>query len=138
MSLAPCLRVMPKPLLFRLFELGARAVKEPVKEASETLIESAKDNAKAVGRSALDYTIFVLIGIVGYVFVFLGLALVLQSALGLAPALMLIGGIHVVVGVAGVMVLRNRKKEPEAQDPATLSSDAFAPIGEINAASDRA
>lgn len=137
MSLAARLGVMPKPLLFRLFELGARAVKEPVKEASETLIESAKDNAKAVGRSALDYTIFVLIGIVGYVFVFLGLALVLQAALGLAPALMLIGGIHVVVGVAGVMVLRNRKKEPEV-DPATLSSDAFAPIGEISAASDRA
>jgi hypothetical protein len=79
---------MRKPLLFRLFELGARAVREPVQEASQSLIENAKDGAKAVGRSALDYTIFVLIGLVGYVFVFLGLALVLQSTLGLAPALM--------------------------------------------------
>ena len=122
---------MPKPLLFRLFELGARAVKEPVKEASETLIESAKDNAKAVGRSALDYTIFVLIGIVGYVFVFLGLALVLQAQLGLAPALMLIGGIHVIVGVGGVIVLRKRKsKDDDAapEDPAVRASQTFSPI----------
>ena len=114
---------MGKPLLFRLFELGARAVKEPVKEASESLIENAKDGAKAVGKSALDYTIFVLIGIVGYVFVFLGLALVLQQALGLAPALMLIGGIHVVVGVGGVLVLRKRKSQSSADEAAPVLAE---------------
>ncbi len=117
---------MRRPLLFRLFELGARAVREPVKEASESLIENAKDGAKAVGKSALDYTIFVLIGLVGYVFVFLGLAFVLQSALGLAPALMLIGGIHVAVGVAGVMVLRKRKAQL-AEEAAARASEQFAP-----------
>ncbi len=120
---------MTRPLLFRLFEIGARAVKEPVQEASQALIENAKDGAKAVGRSALDYTIFVLIGLVGYVFVFLGLAFVLQSALGLAPALMLIGGIHVTVGVAGVMVLKRRKARAEesVEDAATRASETFAP-----------
>lgn len=115
---------MRKPLLFRLFELGARAVREPVQEASQSLIENAKDGAKAVGRSALDYTIFVLIGLVGYVFVFLGLALVLQSSLGLAPALMWIGGVHVVVGIAGVMVLKRRKAR---QDLPKQDVDAVAP-----------
>lgn len=119
---------MRKPLLFRLFEIGARAVKEPVQEASQALIENAKDGAKAVGRSALDYTIFVLIGLVGYVFVFLGLALVLQSALGLAPALMLIGGIHVAVGVAGVIVLKRRKARLEAPKEDVLASDELAPV----------
>ena len=119
---------MRKPLLFRLFELGARAVKEPVQTASQSLIENAKDGAKAVGRSALDYTIFVLIGVVGYVFVFLGLALVLEAHLGLAPALLLIGGVHVAVGVTGVIVLKRRKARAEEPDPAALNSEAFAPI----------
>lgn len=124
-----------RPLLFRLFELGARAVKEPVKEASENLIENAKDSAvstaKVVGKTALDYTIFVLIGLVGYVFMFLGLAFILRDSLGLAPALLIIGGVHVIVGVTGV-VLRSRRKQEEQQpnpeDPAMRASETFAPV----------
>lgn len=97
--------------LQKLFAYTARAAAEPIQDATQNVIEAAK----AKGRSALDITIFVLVGLVGYVFVFLGLALLLEAHLGLAPALLLIGGVHVAVGVIGVIALVKRKGKVDPQ-----------------------
>jgi hypothetical protein len=105
-----------KPSLLSRFVAGAIAtVATPVAAVSQNVVA----NAKAMGRSALDVTIFVLVGIVGYVFVMLGLAWLLARHLGMPATLLLIGGVHVVVGVIGVVVLVRRapSEEPEPTGP---------------------
>ncbi len=83
--------------------------------------------AKAMGKSALDVTIFVLVGLVGYVFVMLGLAWLVAPYLGMPVTLLVIGGAHVAVGTIGV-IKRVRKPATPADAPSPSSAAEEAPI----------
>ena len=118
----------PRGLLGRFVSYALRAAAKPVQEASQDVVAGAK----AAGRSALDITIFVVIGLVGYVFVLLGLGFLLAPVLGFPLAILLLGVPHLVVGVVGVLVQVRRKQRSAAAlspspDEATVPSDDAAP-----------
>jgi hypothetical protein len=115
--------IRPRGLLRRLMAYAATAVAPSVESVSQTVVEGAKD----MGKAALDITIFVLIGLVGYVFVMLGLALVLGPQFGAGPTLLVIGGIHLVIGVLGVIVLVRRKRTRAAAEDTTPALEAVSP-----------
>ena len=113
----------PRGLLGRFVSYALRAAAKPVQEASQDVITGAK----AAGRSALDITIFVIIGLVGYVFVLLGLGLLLAPVLGFPVAILLLGAPHLIVGVIGVIVQVRRKRAPVSEPvPAELPAPAIA------------
>ena len=107
----------PAGLLRRLVATAVAMVATPVEVVSRDVVAGAK----AMGRSALDVTIFVLVGLVGYVFVMLGAAWLLAAYLGMPATLLVIGGAHVAVGVVGVVVQVRRSSASSATEPATVS-----------------
>ena len=109
----------PRGLLGRFVSYALRAAAKPMQEASQDVVAGAK----AAGRSALDITIFVVIGLVGYVFVLFGLGLLLAPVLSFPLASLLLGAPHLVVGVIGVLVQVRRKQRSAA---AAASADEAA------------
>ena len=110
----------PRGLLGRFVSYALRAAAKPVQAASQDVVAGAK----AAGRSALDITIFVIIGLVGYVFVLLGAGLLLAPVLSFPLAMLLLGAPHLVVGVLGVIVLVRRKRSAA---PPVVDENAAAP-----------
>jgi hypothetical protein len=107
-------------LLGRFVSYALRAAAKPVQAASQDVVAGAK----AAGRSALDITIFVVTGLVGYVFVLFGVGLLLAPVLGFPIAILLLGAPHLLVGVIGVTVLVRRKRSPA---PAPAAEEAPLP-----------
>jgi hypothetical protein len=95
--------------LKRLVQTAVDAVQPNVEEVKQDVVA----NAKAFGGKALDVTIFVLVGIVGYVLCMLALCWLLAPLITMPGALAAIGGIHVAIGVYGV-VRRLRADEAKA------------------------
>ena len=116
-----------RSFLSRLAQVAVAALAPHVEVAQHNVIEQAKE----VGDKALDVTIFVLVGLVGYVFAMLGLAWVLAPHLGMPGTFFAIGGAHIAVGVTGVIV-RLKRKEKEAaaltipEPERTVSADVAA------------
>lgn len=101
-------------LLKNLLKTAVASVQPDVEQKVETVKQDVVANAKAIGGKALDVTIFVLVGIVGYVLCMLALCWLLARVITMPGALGAIGGIHVIVGVYGVM-RRLRADEAKAQ-----------------------
>lgn len=74
-------------------------------------------SAKTMGKSALDVTIWVLVGLVGYVFVMLGIAWLIAAHAGMPVTLLVIGGVHVAVGTIGVIWRVRKKSATPAPSP---------------------
>ncbi len=103
--------------LMRRLVAGAFAMAAPsVHEVRRDVVASAK----TMGKSALDVTIWVLVGLVGYVFVMLGIAWLIAAYAGMPATLLIIGGVHVAVGTTGV-ILRVRKSNAAAPSPVPVT-----------------
>ena len=74
------------------------------------------DNAGAVGRRVAVAASFAVLGAVGYVLVALGVAALLQPAMGWARALLLVGALHLLVGALGALIAVRRLQAIEVLD----------------------
>lgn len=115
----------PVGLMRRLVASALAMAAPSVQEVSRDVVTGAKASAMAMGKSALDVTIFVLVGLVGYVFVMLGVAWLVAPHLGMPLTLLVIGGAHVAVGTIGVIVRVRRGATPAAA-PAPMAPVAIA------------
>lgn len=88
-------------------------------------------DARTVGQRVASILCFALLTTLGYAFIALAVVAALQTTIGWAPAFLLVGGVHVVLGGVGVAIalrklkaidLLNRTTQAASQSVATLSA----------------